>query len=87
MDNQNPSQDKEVKIGKYTVKVVRNGCIGAATCVAVAANTFKLDQENKAVIIDGSTDAEATILMAAQSCPTKAIVIIDNETGNQVWPV
>ena len=86
MDNQNQPQDKEVKIGKYTVKVVRNGCIGAATCVAVAANTFKLDQENKAVIIEGSTDAESTILMAAQSCPTKAIVIIDSETGKQVWP-
>jgi len=24
--------------------------------------------------------------MAAQSCPTKAIVVIDTETGKQVWP-
>jgi ferredoxin len=92
--NQNPqnnqpaqgSGDKEVTIGKYKVKVLRDACIGAASCVAVAASTFEIDQENKAVIKDGSTDSPDTILMAAQSCPTKAIVVIDNETGQQVWP-
>lgn len=94
--NQNPPQnnsqptqgggDKEVIIGKYKVKVLRDACIGAASCIAVAANTFELDSENKAVIKEGSTDSPDTILMAAQSCPTKAIVVIDTETGQQVWP-
>ena len=87
MDQTNPTSDKEVIVGKYKIKVVRTACIGAATCVAVSSNVFKMDAENKAVIIDGAVDAEANILMAAQSCPTKAIVIIDNETGQQVWPV
>ena len=87
MDNQTPVADKEVQIGKYKVKVVRNLCIGAATCVAVSPNIFQLDGENKAVVQESGTDAEANILMAAQSCPTKAIVIIDTETGQQVWPV
>lgn len=87
MDNQTtPPQDKEVQVGKYKVKVLRSVCIGAATCVAVSPNVFELDPENKAVIKDGAADAEANILMAAQSCPTKAIVIIDTETGKQVWP-
>ena len=79
--------DKEVVIGKYKIKVLRDACIGAASCVAVAATTFQLDNENKAVIQEGSTDVSDTILMAAQSCPTKAIIIIDTETGQQVWPV
>jgi ferredoxin len=78
--------DKEVIIGKYKIKVLRDGCIGAASCVAVAASTFQLDNENKAVIQEGSTDSSDTILMAAQSCPTKAIIVIDTETGKQVWP-
>ena len=78
-------EDKEVQIGKYKVKVVRSLCIGAATCVAVSPPTFALDAENKAVIQEGSTD-EANVLLAAQSCPTKAIVIIDTETGKQVYP-
>lgn len=87
-DQQQPQSggDKEVVIGKYKVKVVRDACISAASCVAVAAATFELDDENKAVIKEGSTDPEETILMAAQSCPTKAIIITDNETGKQVWP-
>jgi ferredoxin len=91
-NNQTPSTpppangDKEVMVGKYKVKVIRDLCIGAASCVAVSPNVFQLDQENKAVIPDGANDIPENILMAAQSCPTKAIVIIDTETGKQVWP-
>ena len=79
-------EDKTVVIGKYTVKVVRNLCISAASCVAVSPNVFELDAENKAIIKSGATDDEANILMAAQTCPTKAIVIIETATGKQVWP-
>lgn len=86
MDNQTPQADKEVQVGKYKVKVIRNTCIGATTCVAVSPGVFQMDAENKAVVKDGAADAEANILLAAQSCPTKAIVIIDTETGKQIWP-
>lgn len=83
---QDPQQDAEFQIGKYKVKVVRSLCIGAATCVAISAPTFQLDNENKAVVQPGSTDIPENILMAAQSCPTKAIIITDTESGRQVWP-
>jgi ferredoxin len=79
-------EDKEIQIGKYKIKVLREGCIGAASCIAVSPAVFKLDGENKAVFVDGATDEAENILMAAQSCPTKAIVITDIETGQQVWP-
>ena len=89
MDN-NPqpqaTQDKEVIVGKYKIKVLRDGCIGASSCVAVAAGTFQLDSENKAIVLENSQDAADSILMAAQSCPTKAIIVIDTETNQQVWP-
>jgi len=80
------TQDKIVLVGKYKVQVVRDLCIGAASCIAVSPAVFQLDGENKAVIIEGGTDEAANILMAAQSCPTKAIVITDAETDKQVWP-
>ncbi len=83
MDN----QDKEVQIGKYKVKVVRNLCIGAAACVGVSPITFELDQEKKAVIKENSTETPENILLAAESCPTQAVVVVDSETGKQVWPV
>lgn len=73
-------------VGKYKIKVDRDLCIGAASCVAIADKTYILDNENKAVVHTDSTNSPEEILMAAQSCPTKAIIIIDTETGKQVWP-
>lgn len=78
--------DKEVIIGKYKVKVIRNLCISAASCVAVSPGVFELDSESKAVIKAGANDELTNILLAAQTCPTKAIVITDIDTGKQVWP-
>ena len=78
--------DEVVKVGKYNVKVDRGLCIGAASCVAISPAVFELDGEKKAVIVKGASDAEENVLLAAQSCPTKAIIITDVETGQQVWP-
>ncbi len=71
---------------KYQVKVDVEKCIGAASCVAVAVKTFLLNQENKAEVIsqDGNNDQEK--MLAAQSCPTGAIEVIDTTTGEKVWP-
>lgn len=80
------------------VKVDRELCIGAASCVAVAPNAFDLDSEGKAVIKkkDGTqtsdfvnysdiNDNEANILNAAKSCPVNAIVIVEiDEQGKEV---
>lgn len=85
----------------YKVKVDRNLCIGAASCVAVSANAFDLDSEGKAVIKkkDGSTtsdfvnysdinDNETNILNASKSCPTNAIIIVEvDDQGNEIRQV
>ena len=82
----NDQTDKTIQIGKYQVRVVRDLCIGAASCIAVSPGTFDLDNEKKAIIKEGFTDVPENILMAAQSCPTAAIIITNAETGEQVWP-
>lgn len=74
------------QVGDYEVKVIRDKCISAASCVAIAPNTFKLDEENLAVIIDQHGDDDQTRLLAAQSCPTAAIIVTNTKTGEQVWP-
>jgi ferredoxin len=79
-------QDKEILVGKYKIQVIKDDCIGAASCVAVSPSVFKLGQDKKALVIEGSFDEADNILTAAQSCPTKAIVVTDVETGKQVWP-
>lgn len=83
------------------VKVDRALCIGAASCVAVAPNTFELDAEGKAVIKkkDGTmtsdfvnysdiNDNETNILNASKSCPVNAIIIVEvDEQGKEVRQV
>jgi len=85
------------KIAKITVD--RNLCIGAASCVIAAGDVFELDAENKAVMkLKGGTKnsgpsdrnaleggADDAILLAAQSCPTKAIILAA-EDGSQIYP-
>ncbi|MEN8253146.1 MAG: ferredoxin [Patescibacteria group bacterium] len=72
--------------GKYKVEVIRDKCISAASCVHIAGKTFKLDEENLAVILGQNQESDETILLGAQSCPTGAIIVTDTETGEQVWP-
>lgn len=79
-------KDVEVIVGKYKLKVLRDACIGAASCLALAPETYILDGENKAVVQENSTDSPENVLLSAQSCPTNAIVVTDMETGEQVWP-
>ena len=67
------------------IHIDRDLCIGAASCLAVAPGVFTLDQENKAVIVNEKGADYETILLAAQSCPTKAIILFD-ENGKQIYP-
>lgn len=75
-------------------------CIGAASCVTIAPDTFQLNTENKAEVLDhaaapgGPTyertvevteEEKETIILGAQSCPTLAITIFD-EAGVQLYP-
>jgi ferredoxin len=70
----------------YLVEVDRDVCIGAASCVAIAANSFKLDEKNKVIILEGDWDSDEMLLAAAQSCPVFAIKIKDAVTGKQIFP-
>jgi len=72
-----------LKISKIEIK--KDKCIGAAPCLAVAPETFALDDENIAIIIDPKGNSDEEILAAAQVCPTAAIYIYDDE-GKQIWP-
>jgi len=67
------------------IYVDRNLCIGAASCIAVAPGVFALDEENKAYVVDENGADQEIILLAAQSCPTRAIILYD-EDGNQIYP-
>jgi len=87
MDQSTPTPvTTEQQVGKYKVVVIRDKCISAASCVAIAPGTFKLDEQGIAEIISQTGDDPETQLLGAQSCPTAAIEIFDTTTGEKVWP-
>jgi ferredoxin len=81
-----PTVMAQKQIGKYKVQVINEKCISAGSCVAIAPNVFELDEEGIARVISQDGDDDDTKLLAAQSCPTAAIIVTDTETGEQVWP-
>ena len=70
-------------IGKIVID--RDLCIGAASCLAVSGSTYELDQDNKVIVTDENGVDDATLMMSAESCPTKAILLFD-KSGKQVYP-
>lgn len=85
----------------FKIKVDRELCIGAASCVAVSPSVFEIDPENKAVMkrkvppptsditerkeLEDQAIDDETLILSAKSCPTQAIFLYDEE-GNQIFP-
>lgn len=84
---QSDAEKTEKQIGKYKVTVIKEKCISAASCVAIAPQVFELDEEGIARVISQDGNDDDTKLLAAQSCPTLAVIVTDTTTGKQVWPV
>lgn len=72
------------KKGDYEIRIFRKKCIGAATCVVYAPNTFDLDAENIAIVKEGEWDRLEKIIAAAQSCPVVAIEVF--QKGKKIYP-
>ena len=85
---------------KITIKVEPDLCIGAASCVTVAPDYYRLNEENKVYVLDHgkeegepvyertvevTDDEKENIILSAQSCPTLAVFILD-EDGKQLFP-
>jgi ferredoxin len=69
-------------------------CMGASSCVELAPKVFRLDWQKKKSMFDPArlelldekgANAE-TIFLAAQSCPYKAIILEDADTGERIFP-
>ena len=87
-------------MSKIKIVIDPDLCIGAASCVTVSPDFFQLNSDNKAYTLDRGVseddhkyereleiddELKDQILLAAQSCPTLAISIYDEE-GNKIFP-
>ena len=62
-------------------------CQSYRRCTAVAPAVFGIDADSgKAEVLHGSDTPEELIVQAARSCPYRAITVIDEATGAQLFP-
>ena len=82
--------------GGIKVEVDADKCLGFGSCVIVSPDVFRLDERPgkgvfqsraKLDVLDqtGGKDFE-NLMIAAQSCPTQAITIVDRKTGKRIYP-
>jgi molecular chaperone DnaJ len=77
-------------IGHIHITIEPTLCMAFGSCEALAPNVFVVDKDKminpKATLKSGTGDDFEAILAAAQTCPTKAIIIRDRNTGEQIYP-
>ena len=75
---------------RYRIIVEPSLCLAFGSCETLAPKVFVVEKNRrinpKAVVISETAEAFETILDAAQTCPTKAIIIIDKYTGERIFP-
>jgi len=77
---------QENPMAKLKVTVNKAKCISSEDCVESAPTVFRLDAEGKSEVYGPAGAPDAAILAAARGCPVKAIVVVDEETGTQLFP-
>jgi curved DNA-binding protein CbpA len=75
---------------RYKIIVEPSLCLAFGSCETLAPEVFVVEKDkpiNPKAIVKSETGAEfETILDAAKTCPTKAIIIIDRHTGEMIFP-
>jgi len=61
-------------------------CIASEDCIQSAPGVFQLDDDGKSEVHDQRGAPDSTILAAARACPAKAIIVVDEDTGTQLFP-
>jgi ferredoxin len=66
--------------------VDKKKCIASGDCVETAPSVFAFDAAGKSEVIDQRGAGDGTIVLAAKSCPVKAITVVDEDSGTQLFP-
>jgi curved DNA-binding protein CbpA len=84
------TQPIDIPKGRFHLTVEPSLCMAFGSCETLAPKVFVVDKNkilNPKAIVKSETGADFdSILAAAQTCPTKAIRIIDRYTGEQIFP-
>jgi ferredoxin len=83
-------KDNSLLEGRYQIIVEPSLCLAFGSCETLAPKVFVVEKNRrinpKAIVISETAEDFETILDAAKTCPTKAIIIIDRYTGQRIFP-
>ena len=72
------------------VDVDKSLCIGCCSCEIIAPEVFQIDKEGKfnpkSSVIDQKGAGVNKIMNAAETCPTKAIIVEDSDSKERLYP-
>jgi ferredoxin len=66
----------------YLVEIDEDACAAHGDCVDLAPQVFELDDVARVI----GTGPDGLLLKAAEACPSTAIILIDAETEEQIFP-
>jgi ferredoxin len=73
-------------MAKLKISVNKSRCIASGDCVETAPAVFEFDAGGKSEVANQTGAPDGTIIAAARSCPVKAITVVNEETGEQLFP-
>ncbi len=92
-DTHSPTTDLgniQLPKGRYQIIVEPSLCMAFCSCETLAPKVFVVEKNKrinpKAIVVSETGEDFETILDAAQTCPTKAIIIIDRYSGERIYP-
>ena len=71
---------------KLRISVNHDLCVGNAMCETYAPKVFVLNDDRQSTVADPTADTLENIMEAAEDCPVSAITVIDDETGETLFP-
>jgi ferredoxin len=66
----------------YLVEIDESACAAHGDCVEIAPEVFILDDVARVI----GTGPDELLLAAADGCPSTAIIVLDGDTREQVYP-
>jgi ferredoxin len=66
----------------YAVAIDEDACSAHGDCADLAPEVFEVDDVARVI----GTGPDELLLAAAGACPTTAIRLVDQQTGEQVYP-
>ena len=71
---------------KLRLSMDLNVCVGNAMCETFAPKVFVLNDDRQSEVADAEADTLENIMEAAENCPVSAITVVDDETGETLFP-